>query len=240
MRNFKLIGNQKNESTTPIKKKRSLGEIVCYNPNGAIPHSRQHASNLRKPQFSSLPFVFNNQRNVQTLTRNGHPRVDHNTSSSNLHSLGQQKIPICFVLEAHGHLVLWHQTVSWTNAFSSQVTSPPSLTLTQTSGPCRASTAWTGGRRTNRWKNPRPQSRPHPSPRPSPGLRGSRGSRLDPWTPTLLGTHCRGRRGNIVFLSMILGGCSLLLSFPASVHLQHSLERSRSTRESGSEWSLGE
>ncbi len=105
MRNFKLVGNQKNESNTPLNKKRSLGEIVCYNPNGAIPHSRQHASNLRKPQFSSLPFVFYNQRNVQTLTRNGKPRLDHNTSSSNLSSLGQKKLININVLSwKHAHI----------------------------------------------------------------------------------------------------------------------------------------
>ena len=102
MRNFKLLGNQKNESNTPINKKRSLGEIVCYNPNGAIPNSRQHASNLRKPQFSSLPYVFYNQKSFQTSTRNGKPPLTlrHNSSSSNLSSLGQQEILFwCFVNE---------------------------------------------------------------------------------------------------------------------------------------------
>ena len=102
----------------------------------------------------------------------------------------------------HAHLILlcgiklsW---ASWSNGLPSQVTSPQSLTLTQTSGACRASTASTGGGRTSSWRSPRPPSRPRPSPRPSPGLRGSRGLRLDPWTPTLPGTHCRDRKGIII------------------------------------------
>ena len=142
---------------------------------------------------------------------------------------------------ARGHLIKFcgiklSQTSS-TNVFLSQVTSPPSLTLTQTSGPCRASTAWTGGRRTNRGKNPRPPSRPHPSPRPSPGLSGSRGSRLDPWTPTLLGTHCRGRKGNIVvhdsrrmFITFVISSIS---PPPAQSGAQQKYERERFRVEPG-------
>lgn len=69
MRNFKLIGSKNDTNYDHNHKKsnkKSITEIVSFNPNGASYSNRKLIQ--RKPQFSSLPFIFvnNNELNKRT------------------------------------------------------------------------------------------------------------------------------------------------------------------------------